>query len=176
MRYFATHRSFVIAYLRTITFSLADADIYSTSMSALCSAFPELFDFTLYAVGVVSDFEAIRKENQRWHNQAVFHEEIIGWVENELFPALMESRHEEFPPSFIFSLFNFLNTLFTRAISNRSSQLSNIYEMVFEDLKRNLHLPFTNKDLISFETNADAIFRQFKIRNTAESSPESSQT
>lgn len=73
MRYFATHRSFMIAYLRTITFSLADADIYSTSMSALCSAFPELFDFTLYAVGVASDFDAIRKENQRWHNQTVFH-------------------------------------------------------------------------------------------------------
>ena len=94
MRYLATHRAFIIAYLRTITFSTADADIYASSMSALCSAFPELFDFTLYAVGIAADFEAIRKENQEWHNQAVFHEEITNWAEKELFPALVESRHE----------------------------------------------------------------------------------
>jgi hypothetical protein len=43
MRFFETHRALIVKYIKTVDFEQADSnDIYASSMSALCSAFPEL--------------------------------------------------------------------------------------------------------------------------------------
>lgn len=71
MRYLATHRALLATYLRTVSFHSAKPDIYASSMSALCSSYPEILENTAFAVGISTDFEAMKKDCH-WHNQTTF--------------------------------------------------------------------------------------------------------
>jgi hypothetical protein len=178
MRYLATHRALLPAYLRALAFPAppdSSPDIYADPLAALSSAYPEILEFTTHAVGISSEFDAVRKEYPKWHNQAVFQGELAAWVERDFFPALLESRHDQFPPNLLFSLFTLLNSLFSRVITTRSAQLPLVYEALFEALKRNLHQPFGKQELHVFENCYDNIFRQFRCHSAPESS-DSSQT
>lgn len=127
MRFLAAHRTLFTHYLRALDFRQAESDIYASSASALCSAFPEMLEWTTYAVGIAIEFDAIKKDCARWHDQAVFQRDVTEWVEKELFPALFDSKHEDFPPNLFFGLFCLLNSLFSRLITSKSHQLPAIY-------------------------------------------------
>ncbi len=138
MKYFATHRRLLIKYIGTVCFDMTSNNIYYNGMSALCSCFPELMEFTNYAVGLASEFQVYRKEYPHWHDQSAFQSSIQFWVEEQLYPALMESEHMEFPPNFIFNIFSLLGSLFSRLIPEINST-PQIYKMLYDDLKRSLY-------------------------------------
>ncbi len=169
MRFLATHRTLFANYLRVLDFKNAEYDIYESSISAVCSAFPEMLEWTAYAVGTAIEFDVIKKDCARWHDPAVFQKDVTDWVENELFPALIDSKHEDFPPNFLFGLYCLLNSLFSRLITSKSAQLPTIYEMLYEDLIGNLGQPLGLKELHQFEVNCDSIFKCFPLRNSLES-------
>jgi hypothetical protein len=129
-----------------------------------------MLEWTTYAVGIAMEFDAIKKDCARWHDQAAFQRDVTEWVEKELFPALLDSKHEGFPPNLLFGLFCLLNSLFSRLITSKSQQLPVIYEMLYEDLIKSLKQPISLKELNQFETNCDSIFRCFPLNNVAESS------
>jgi hypothetical protein len=170
MRFLAAHRTFLVHYLRALDFREAEYDIYASPVSALCSAFPEMLEWTTYAVGIAIEFDAIKKDCARWHDPAVFQKDVTEWAEKELFPALIDSKHEDFPPNFLFGLFCLLNSLFSRLITSKSPQLPAIYEMLYDDLIRNLGQPLGFKELHQFEFVCDSIFKCFPLRTSSESS------
>lgn len=55
--YLSLHRESFIKFMITVDFCSYDAsNIYSSSMNALCSSYPELIELTEIATGVASEF------------------------------------------------------------------------------------------------------------------------
>lgn len=55
--YLNLQREFFIKFILTVDFSSYDpSNIYNSSMSALCSSYPELIELTEIATGVASEF------------------------------------------------------------------------------------------------------------------------
>ena len=128
MHYLQTHWKLFTKYLLEVDFEQTSGqNLYDSHMSALCSAYPELIEATNSATGVASDFDNLKKEYANWHDHVKFSERVSKWVEEELLPALEQSKHFSFPPSFLFSLFSTLGALFSRIVIRRIPQLGHLY-------------------------------------------------
>lgn len=128
MGYLQAHRRLFVKFLLEVDFEQASGkNLYDSQMSALCSAYPELVEATNSATGISSDFDNIKKEYANWHDHVKFSEQVSKWVEEELLPALEQSKHYTFPPSFLFLLFSTLGALFSRIVSSRVPQLGHLY-------------------------------------------------
>ena len=152
MNYFKANRRLLTEYIKIVDFDLANTDdIYADRMSAICSAYPEILQISNYAIGVHRDMESFKKQYSAWFVAAEFEAEIQRWVDEELFPAILEAKHENFNPGFTLGLMCIIGDLLTKVLSKKIKKAPAIMQMLYQQLKTSIETKdFPSKYLYTF--------------------------